>query len=226
MPAGHKRCSESTVLPYEMSTARHRWALWALAAAAGLGAVLSSSTARAESSLHLSVDWRKLEAVLREGPAAFLPQPMETPASQAAGEPRADRNDMKWFGLSPHVSLIARDWGGAQLLVGHLALTDRLRLSRSSRMFVSRVRLADGRFAPFAHVGLGQWRVDTDLMPVLPRDVELAAQYGFGFELAILRRVTLAIEGDHTILIRDQHEPQMVTAPNLFGAFVGARAIF
>jgi hypothetical protein len=196
--------------------------------------MLSSPAASAEGSLRLSVDWGKLEAVLRDGPAALLPQPQETPAANAANVANAanaanahgDRNELKWFGLSPHVSLIARDWGGAQLLVGHLALTDRLRLSRSSRMFVSRVRLADGRFAPFAHVGLGQWRVDTDLMPVLPRDVELAAQYGFGFELAITRRVTLAIEGDHTILIRDQHEPQMIAAPNLFGGFVGARALF
>jgi hypothetical protein len=133
---------------------------------------------------------------------------------------------MKWFGVSPHVSIVARDWGGAQLLLGHLTLTDQLRLSRSSRMFVSRVRLADGRFAPFAHVGIGQWRVDTDLMPVLPRDVELATQLGLGFEIAFARQAALALEGDYTILIRDQHEPQMVAAPHLLGAFLAGRAKF
>jgi hypothetical protein len=191
----------------------------ALAAAASLGA----TTARAEASLRLSVDWGKLETVLREGPAGLLPQPRETflPLSD-----RTERNDTKWFGLSPHVSLVARDWGGAQLLLGHLTLTDQLRLSRSSRMIVSRVRLADGRFAPFAHLGLGQWRVDTDLMPVLPHDIELAAQMGLGFEVAFSRRAALAIEGDHTILIRDQREPQMIATPHLWGTFLAARAFF
>jgi hypothetical protein len=166
--------------------------------------------------------------VLREGPDAFLPhdssaaaaeRPQDNSTVGTAGEP-------KWFGLSPHVSLIARDWGGAQLLLGHLALTDQLRLSRSSRMVVTRIRLADGRFAPFAHVGVGQWRVDTDLMPVLPRDVELATQVGAGFELAFSRRAALAIEADHTILIREQHEPQMISTPYVWGTFLAARAVF
>jgi hypothetical protein len=183
----------------------------------------------------LSVDWSKLESVLREGPDAFLPRESPTfdgrvtadPSGHAAEGPQAaSAAEPKWFGLSPHVSLIARDWGSAQLLLGHLALTDQLRLSRSSRMVVTRVRLADGRFAPFAHVGLGQWRVDTDLMPVLPRDVELATQVGGGFELAFSRRAALAIEADHTILIRERHEPQMIATPYVWGAFLAARAVF
>lgn len=144
--------------------------------------------------------------------------------------PERSRDDApgegKWFGLSPHVSLVARDWEGAQLLLGHLVLTDQLRLSRSSRMVVSRIRLADGRFAPFAHVGLGQWRVDTNLMPVLPRDVELATQVGGGFEIALSRHAALAVEADHTILMREHHEPQMVAEPYVWGAFLAARALF
>jgi hypothetical protein len=189
---------------------------------------LAADPARAEASLRLSVDWGKLESVLREGPDAFLPHESWTAAPERAQDSSAAgaAAEQKWFGLSPHLSLVARDWAGAQLLLGHLALTDQLRLSRSSRMVVTRIRLADGRFAPFAHVGVGQWRVDTDLMPVLPRDVELATQVGGGFELAISRRAALALEADHTILIREQHEPQRIATPYVWGIFLAARAVF
>jgi hypothetical protein len=201
-----------------------------MAGTLALAGWLAAGAAHADAALRLSVDWSKLESVLREGPDAFLPRESWTPAQDFGRATDrslgASVSEPKWFGLSPHVSLIARDWGGAQLLLGHLALTDQLRLSRSSRMVVTRVRLADGRFAPFAHVGLGQWRVDTDLMPVLPRDVELATQVGGGFELAFTRRATLAIEADHTILIREQHEPQMIATPYVWGAFLAARAVF
>ena len=47
--------------------------------------------------------------------------------------------------LAPRMSLVARDWGESQRLVGRpRASTDQLRPTRSSRMVVSRVRLADG----------------------------------------------------------------------------------
>jgi hypothetical protein len=178
-----------------------------------------------QAGLRLYVDWGKLEVILREGPDAFLPR---RESWTAAPEPSqgAASGEQKWFGLSPHVSLVARDWSGAQLLLGHLVLTDQLRLSRSSRMVVTRFRLADGRIAPFAHVGLGQWRVDTDLMPVLPNDIELATQVGGGFEIALSRRATFAVEADDTILIRGAREPQMIAAPNVWGTFLAARATF
>ena len=99
-------------------------------------------------------------------------------------------------------------------------------MSRSSRMVVTRFRLADGRIAPFAHVGLGQWRVDTDLMPVLPNDIELATQVGGGFEIALSRRATLAVEADDTILMRATHEPQTIPGPHVWGTFLAARACF
>jgi hypothetical protein len=175
--------------------------------------------------LRLYVDWGKLEVILREGPDAFLPH---HESWSAASEPSqgAASGEQKWFGLSPHVSLVARDWSGAQLLLGHLVLTDQLRLSRSSRMVVTRFRLADGRIAPFAHFGLGQWRVDTDLMPVLPNDIELATQIGGGFELALSRRATLAVEADDTILMRGAREPQMIAPTHVWGTFLAARASF
>jgi hypothetical protein len=190
-----------------------------------LGVALAATSAAADPELRLSVDWGKFGVVLRDG-AAALPWQDAPPAERKAGRSSESAGWQKWLGLSPHLSLVARDWSGAQVLVGHMVLTDELRTSRSSRMFVTRVRLADGRFAPFAHVGLGQWRVDQDLMPVLPRDIELATQLGAGFELSLSRGAALAIEGDHTLLIREQHEPQMVTAPYLWGAFVASRVAF
>jgi hypothetical protein len=192
--------------------------------AAGLPSGAGSAHAQGRG-LRLHVDWAKLEVILREGPDAFLPR-AESWSSAPEPSQGAASSEQKWFGLSPHVSLVARDWAGAQLLLGHLVLTDQLRLSRSSRMVVTRFRLADGRIAPFAHVGLGQWRVDTDLMPVLPHDVELATQIGGGFEIALSRRATLAVEADDTILIREAREPQMIAGPHVWGVFLAARAGF
>jgi hypothetical protein len=207
-----------------MARGRARLVRCIVTGALALAGGLCAGPANAGGTFRLSVEWSKLEKILREGPDAFLPREL-APAPDRA-QSAAPASEPKWFGLSPHISLIARDWGGAQLLLGHLTLTDQLRLSRSSRMVVTRVRLADGRFAPFAHVGLGQWRVDTDLMPVLPRDVEVATQIGGGFELAFTRRATLAIEADHTILIREVHEPQMIATPYVWGAFLAARVVF
>ena len=202
-----------------------------VAGAMALASLFVADTARADGAMRLSVDWSKLESVLRDGPASFLPgesKRQSQPQSQSAslGGDRGDGSQLKWFGLSPHISLIARDWGGAQVIFGHLALTDQVRLTRSSRMVVSRVRLADGRVAPFVQGGIGQWRVDTDLMPVLPRDVELATQLGGGVEVAFPHALTLAIEADHTILIREEHEPQMISPPHLWGTFLAARIVF
>jgi hypothetical protein len=196
----------------------------AVAGALAFAATSTAGPARADGGMpRLSVEWNKLEKVLREGPGFLLPRPVDPSISHEA---RSREGEGKWFGSSPDLSVVLRDWGGSQPLLGQLTLIDQLRLSRSSRMFVSRVRLTDGRFAPFAHVGVGQWRVDTDLMPVLPRDVELALQLGVGFEAAIAQRVVLAIEGHHTLLIRDRHEPQMVASPYLWGVFLAARAQF
>ena len=188
---------------------------------------LYSSTASAqESALRTSIDWAKLAAALRTGSPLFLSRESWAPATEGKSQSAASSGELRWFGLSPHISLIARDWGGAQLLVGRLAVTDQVRLSRSSRMVVTRVRLADGRFAPFAQLGLGQWRVDTDLMPVLPHDVELAGQLGGGFDLALWPRAVAALEADYTVLYREGRQAQTMPGPHLWGCFLVARASF
>ncbi|MDP9036149.1 MAG: porin family protein [Myxococcota bacterium] len=179
-----------------------------------------------EGALRTSIDWSRLAAALRDGDGFFLPRESLTVGAEGKPQSASSSGELRWFGLSPHVSLVARDWGGAQLLVGHLAVTDQFRLSRSSRMVVTRVRLADGRFSPFAQIGVGQWRVDTDLMPVLPRDVELASQLGGGFEATLWQHATAALEADYTALYREGRAAQAMPGPHLWGCFLVARASF
>lgn len=233
---GHARC---WVVATGMRRAPHvpRFA----PAAVALATALACHPARADDGLRLSVDWGKLGDVLCDGAARLLHHgsgrversvaPGGTgrlvPRSRAeAMPPSQPPPDAKWLGASPQVSLVARDWGASQLLVGQLTLTDQLRVIRSIRMVVSRVRLANGRLSPFAQLGLGQWRVDNDLLPLLPRDVELAGQAGGGCEFALARAAALAVEVDYTVLYREQHQPQMVTGPRIVGAYLAARAVF
>jgi hypothetical protein len=132
-----------------------------------------------------------------------------------------------WFGVAPKVSLVARDWGTARSLAGGpLAVTDAIRVSRSSRMVLSRIRLGEGRVVPFTQLGLGQWRVDTEMVPHLPRNVELAAQFGAGVEMRLYRGWELAAETDLTVLYREVHEPQQLTTPRMWGAFLASRVEF
>jgi hypothetical protein len=123
---------------------------------------------------------------------------------------------------------VARDWGASQLLVGNLTVTDQLRLTRSSRMVVSRVRLAEGRLVPFAQLGIGEWRVDRTLVPALPLNQQFAMQAGAGFELTVAPSVVVALEADWTLLMNDDitSQSQTIARPNLWGSLLAARARF
>jgi hypothetical protein len=197
-------------------------------AAVGLvaAALLSSARAHADQRLHLGLEWDKLAEVIRSGGASLLPE-MGWNFSGAAADPAvATGDDSPWMGRSPRVTVVARDWGGAGLVLGRLTPTDEIRLSRSVRMLLARVRAPAGRFVPFAHIALGQWRVDTTWLPMLRPDVELAGQVGAGFEVALSPYAAIAFETDYTILYRDQHEPQMVCEPRIWGSFLVARGRF
>ncbi|HEY3817426.1 MAG TPA: hypothetical protein VGL81_09660 [Polyangiaceae bacterium] len=183
------------------------------------------SVAAADDGLRFSVDWDKLAVVLHEGAAAFLPhEPLHTETvDQAQGKPES------FFGTSPRLALVARDWGVSQVLWGHLAVTDQFRLSRSSRMVVTRLRLADGRFAPFVHIGVGQWRADTSVVPTLSNDVDLAGQLGGGFELEVAPQAVVALEADCTVLYREGHDPDALASlasGQLWATVLAARARF
>ena len=200
----------------------------AVAGALGLGLALLAPTARADDSSRLSVDWGKLGEVLRQAPSLL---PRENDVERAYHTDHGDRADgsvMPLVGLAPRMSLVARDWGASQLLVGNLTVTDHLRLTRSSRMVVSRVRLAEGRLVPFAQLGIGEWRVDRSLVPALPLNQQLAMQAGAGFELTVAPSVAIALEADWTLLWNDDitSQPQTISRPNLWGSLLAARARF
>jgi hypothetical protein len=197
----------------------------AVAAALGLGLALQTPAARADGSPGLSLDWGKLGDLLRQGPSLL---PREHDVERAEHGDRTESSDQPLVGFAPRMSLVARDWGSSQLLVGNLTLTDQLRLTRSSRMVVSRVRLAEGRLVPFAQLGIGEWRVDRSLVPALPLNQQLAAQAGAGFELTVTPSVVVALEADWTLLWDDDitSQPQTIARPNLWGSLLAARARF
>jgi hypothetical protein len=124
------------------------------------------------------------------------------------------------------IALVARDWSVTHPLTGDDAIVDRLRLSRSTRMAVTRMRLKGGVLSPYAQLGLGQWRVDSDILPQLPHDNELAAQMGAGIEWRIFPRAALACETDQTVLYREHREPQNIPSAHLYSALVAFRAEF
>lgn len=131
-----------------------------------------------------------------------------------------------WFGVAPKVTLVARDWNQSTKLLGDkMGFIDNVRLAQSTRMVVSRVRLAPTRFTPFMQLGMGQWRVDTRYVPTMAQKVEIAGQLGTGFELRLSRRVQPAAEVSPTTLIRydvNDQQPRNV----LYSALVASRIEF
>ena len=117
------------------------------------------------------------------------------------------------------LSLVARDWGGAFNLAGGKMVSDEVRLSRSSRMVVGRARIDLGKFQPYVHAALGEWRYDPTILPLLPRNQEYATQFAVGFEYRVAKHARLAVEGDYTILCRETREPQNNPTPRVLGAY-------
>jgi hypothetical protein len=200
-----------------------------------------ASRAEAEGGMRLLVDWGKLGTLLRRDDA--LP-PCESPRVMAAhplpDAPRLQLPVLEGF-RGGRLSLVARDWEAARLLMGRLSATDQVQHGRSRRMVLVRARLFDvsaGSLSPFVQVGLGQWRIDPD-MPVLPHYVAAAAQAGAGVELLLSRWASIAIEVDCTVLDperADRERGAHVEPPRggatwahptaLWGSFLAGRAIF
>lgn len=191
---------------------------------AALAVASWAGAAGADEGLRVSIQWARLADALHNG-GLLRSQEAWFPASGGRAHFLPTDRLVGWH-LSPQLSVVARDWSGAQPIVGNLALTDRMRLSRSSRMVISRLRFTDGGVVPFAQAGIGQWRVDTDLMPVLPPDTEPAGALGAGLEFCVDQSAVLGVETDYTILYRQQHEPQMISGPHLWGTYFAARIGF
>lgn len=193
---------------------------------------MGASPARAdEGLLRLGIQWDKLGEIIRTGGESLLPEiAFRLGRAEDLGTGNAAIDSWRPMVspplVSPRLSLVARDWGGAEVLVGRLSPTDQVRLSHSSRMLIARLRASGGWFVPFVQAGIGQWRIDTDLLPAFRPDVELAGQPGFGFEAMLAPFVVVAVETDYTILYREEHEPQMVCGPHLWASYLVARGRF
>lgn len=203
-----------------------------LSIAAALIASSIGTTARADDTR--GIDWGKLlvglDGYVRHGSESG--QPNAFAAQERAGHQQLYVHNAgnAWFGVAPSVTLVARDWGEAYRLAGdRLSLTDALRLSSSTRMVMTRVRLSDShvsRITPFAQLGAGQWRTDTTIMPILQRSTEVAAQIGGGIELRLASRWQVACETSATILIRDQREADAISATKLWSTTLATRLEF
>ncbi|MDB4936963.1 MAG: hypothetical protein JWP87_3935 [Labilithrix sp.] len=186
-------------------------------------------------------DWGRvlsdLDAVARKG-ADVLDSPRCTPAgcqtdtnATAAPPERGVRfnvqdtsNDLVSF--HPTVSLVARDWGSSFRVAGdRLALVDALRLTSSTRMVLTRVRMSDSRISPFAQVGLGQWRTDPYLLPLTPSYTEIAAQAAAGLEMRLKGTWQVAFETASTVLYRERGGSDM-PAPHIFSTTIATRVDF
>ncbi len=189
-----------------------------------------ATAARADETGAKPIDWGRLlvglDAYARHGSEAV--QHESKVAEERAGSQVYMHNaGNAWFGVAPSVTLVARDWGEAYRLAGdRLSLTDAMRLSSSTRMVLTRVRLSDShvsRVTPFAQLGAGQWRTDTNLMPILYRSTEVAAQVGGGVELRVNGHWQVAWESTATLLIRDYREQDAISATKLWSTTLASR---
>lgn len=146
---------------------------------------------------------------------------------ERAGAVTVQNTTNSWFNLAPTVSLVARDWASAYRVTGdRLALVDALRLTSSTRMVLTRVRLSEGsRITPYAQVGLGQWRTDPYLLPLTPRYEEMAAQVAGGFEVRVRGSWHVALESSMTMVYIEQRDSTLPSS-QLWSTTVASRIEF
>jgi hypothetical protein len=205
---------------------------------------LLPNRAAADGGLRLSVEWEKLGALLGRPEVDTCPSWRSDADREVVRAVGAEsRSLLEGSPTTNRWSLVAHDWDAAKLLMGRLTATDEVKRGRSNRMVVLRGRLGDGPVAPFAQLGLGQWRIDPD-MPAIPHDVLVAGQLGVGIEYAIASWVSVGFEADGTVLDPGRLEPsypqpleprgapllsrdvRWVHPPALWGSFLAARARF
>lgn len=184
--------------------------------AAAVATAMTSSTVAHADTGRLAIDWGRLlvdlDTYARTG--AERPSLSVHHESSASAERThqlyVQNAGSAWFGVAPRVSFVARDWGGSYRLSGdRLSLVDAMRLSSSTRMVLTRVRFGDfgtTRIMPFAQLGFGQWRTDTNILPFSPHATEVAGQIGGGVEMNLGRNWQLACETSATLFIRDERE--------------------
>jgi hypothetical protein len=174
-------------------------------------------------SMRLAVDWGRALA-LGESWVHDRKHHKDHASPIASLRHDSDDDESSFLGTNPRFSIVLRDWeGGHHLAGGLLSVTDAIRMSRSSRMLLSRMTMTSGQVMPFVQFGAGQWRVDKDMQPFLPKDVELAALLGCGFDFALTHNLAVALETDWTILYRETREATNIGAAHIFSSFAALR---
>ena len=97
-------------------------------------------------------------------------------------------------------------------------------------MALARARFGNGRLVPFVQLGLGEYRIDPDLIPNHMPDTEVATLVGGGFEIHALRErhfgLDFAAETNFTEIIRDAREPQNIPTSRMWNSLVAMRMRF
>jgi hypothetical protein len=209
--------------------------------AAVLATTFASSVTMADA-MPKNLDWSRvvsdLDRVARQGANVLdgprcSPAGCETSTNATAAAPERGlklnvqntANDLLAF--RPMMSLVARDWNSSFRVAGdRLALIDVMRLTTSTRMVLARVRMSDARIAPFAQVGLGQWRTDPFVLPLTPRYEEIAAQATGGVELRLMGTWEVAVETTTTMLYREQQNSRELPAAHMWSTTFASRVDF
>ena len=185
-----------------------------------IAATLVSTTASAQVAAPKTSIMGLVEDGNRFVQAAIASDPSPPRTTETATESAPDPKPL--FDLVSRVSVVARDWRGSLRVAGRTTLVDDLRPSASNRMVLLRLE-SDARFAPFAQVGAGEWRIDPVLFPSMPTHEAIAGQIGAGFELHTLRGIEVAGETQYTILYREPHDSDDV-APHIFAFIFAAKS--
>ena len=199
-----------------------------LGIAIAIGATFFATTSSAHADPERStLDWSRVlvevDQLARHGTDKMFPAPTR---HEHPTDTYTQSATNTWFGVAPRMSFIARDWGATHRLFGdRLSVVDTQRLTRSARMVMWRVRLNDTRITPFAQLGLGQWRVDTLLMPLTPRSEELAGQIGGGFEVRV-GAWQIACESTVTAIYREQREANNIPQTRMWSTMLASKVEF
>jgi hypothetical protein len=188
------------------------------------------STAHADQTVDWGTWFLRLDRFARGGVEnPFVPPKSAAANAERTSQPLVQNAGNAWFGVAPSVTIVARDWGTAFRLAGdRLSLLDQRRLTESTRMVLTRVRLGDthvARVMPFAQLGAGQWRTDPNFLPLTPRSTEIATQVGGGIEFRV-GRWQLACETAMTMILRDEREATDIPATKLWSTTIASRIEF
>ncbi len=134
--------------------------------------------------------------------------------------------DTPLVGQKLNLSLYLRDRNGSAPLLGvdDRSAIDFAKVSRSTRMIFGRALLGKGRIQPFAQIGAGYFRMDTDTRYV--GDLKVGVQYGLGVQIRLNPSCAIAVEANQSLFYRDPRVPQHFAPGGVFSVYAALRLQF